>query len=72
MFLDGRFAIKSNADVAKNDEKLTYRRKSGLDVYGAATSFIFSIIMAVMKIQMILTMVKLPDTMPQMKNSVGT
>jgi len=48
-----------------------YLRKSGLEVYGAATSFIFNTIIAVIKIQITLTTVNNADTMPLIKNSTG-
>jgi hypothetical protein len=48
-----------------------YLLKSGLDVYGAATSFIFNTMIAVMKMQITFTTVNNPDTMPLIRNSVG-
>lgn len=47
------------------------RLRSGLEVYGEATSLIFNTTMAVMKMQITLTMVSNPDTIPLIKNSVG-
>lgn len=49
-----------------------YRLKSGLDVYGAATSLIFSTMVAVINMHITFMMVKLADTMPFTKNSTGT
>lgn len=51
--------------------QFTYRLKSGLDVYGAATSLIFNTMMAVIKMQHTFTTVSKPETMPLIKNSVG-
>lgn len=49
----------------------TNLRKSGLDVYGAATSLIFKTIIAVIKMQITFITVSIPDTIPLIKNSVG-
>lgn len=49
----------------------TYRLKSGLDVYGAATSLIFSTMIAVMKMHITFTTVSNPEQMPQITNSTG-
>ena len=49
----------------------TNLRKSGLAVYGAATSFILRTIIAVIKIQITFTTVSSADTIPLIKNSVG-
>lgn len=50
---------------------MIYLLKSGLEVYGDATSLIFRTTMAVMKMQMTFMMVNNPETIPLMKNSVG-
>lgn len=64
--------IRVNVDQVNRTVSISvYLRKSGLEVYGEATSLIFSTIIAVMKMQMTLTMVNKPDIIPLIKNSVG-
>lgn len=49
----------------------TYRLRSGLDVYGAATSLIFNTRIAVIKMHITFMTVSKPETMPQITNSTG-
>lgn len=48
-----------------------YRLKSGEDVYGAATSLIFSTMMAVIKMHVTFTTVSIHEMMPLITNSAG-